>query len=922
MSHGRRTLLLLGALTAAFCTQAQARTVKIISADTLELRRINEQELVIITGQAVELHVDDDVIKAKRVEFNRSSRTLTLVGPATYYNAKDAQSLSGDDLVVNLNDQQVSGQDVLISDSSIEIRGEEVERIPGQLKATGGYFTTCARCGRTPNDFAFKAERLLLYPGDRIVAYNAQLLLVDVPVLFIPVLVLPLNDSERQPKLEYDQDPTDGTTIKTDLPFSIGSNTLGTTLMRYYQNRDAHFGLGVSLRSYVPLPYIDRLDFYGLLNPRPVGAEGYESDYELKMTGRIPTELALRDIDYSLNINQRDIGRSSTDPERDVSRINFSAKADYPKFLAEIQYVGRNGPNPTTGLSTPLRQPEVTIDPKVYTNGNLSIDTRFSAGQYTGQSNPLSPSSVQKGLNISTSRLEEQHKINYFFSPWTDANVTFENTFTGRYYGTGARTVQLGLNAQLSQRFNTTNTFSVGMGYLRNEGTSPFAFDAIGGKLLSAPLTLILNTTPLPDVAFGIVYQRDFFREPQDQPATTFNLSVNRTPLSGMMSMAYRPYTQELDSFAYNFTLADPNADKLTLVPAVAAKEATATAEATPATEAYYRKSSAWPLPNLNFSASGGYTKSSGLTPFNVRANFSETGSSNRFSMYLVDDLKTPQLDDIGYNFNAANTDILLNPILLTLNEKINIPSSRLSGDATLTWNSRYRLSSSHDLRQQKANGANNNGTLNFTLGTTNGTFSGQNTNWQISYGGAYDLNQAGFTAPTLVGSWSTSQDGQRFGASATANLAGLLQQRPELVRVEAGGAWQLGTRVAGSGQMVYTRTRTGTYPNDIATDSLNLSPIKLNFSLGREGERPAAYLTTSLTQEFRWVAGEPQALGPITPVIGLTIDRCCWVIQAEANMVLKRYRLSISLPGADGSYPLFDLGPSGIALPLFSYQP
>lgn len=249
----RNAVLAAGLLGAAVLGEAGARTVRIISADTLELRQVDGQELVIISGANVELRVDDDVVRARRVEYNRTRRTLTLVGAARYRSASDGQDLSGENLVVELGDEQITGQDVLISDADLEIQGQEVERIPGQLRATGGYFTTCARCGRTPNDYAFRAERLIVYPGDRLVAYRAQLLLADVPVLFLPVIVIPLNDPERQPRVLIGQDSADGYTVEADLPFSVGSSTLGTTLLRFYQNRSPSVGAGVSLRSYAPL---------------------------------------------------------------------------------------------------------------------------------------------------------------------------------------------------------------------------------------------------------------------------------------------------------------------------------------------------------------------------------------------------------------------------------------------------------------------------------------------------------------------------------------------------------------------------------------------------------------------------------------------------------------------------------------------
>ena len=63
---------------------------------------------------------------------------------------------------------------------------------------------------------------------------------------------------------------------------------------------------------------------------------------------------------------------------------------------------------------------------------------------------------------------------------------------------------------------------------------------------------------------------------------------------------------------------------------------------------------------------------------------------------------------------------------------------------------------------------------------------------------------------------------------------------------------------------------------------------------------------------------GVRQTPGPLTPVFGLTIDRCCWALQAEADLVNRRYRIAVGLPGQTG-YPLFELTPSGASVPLIS---
>ncbi|ANE44312.1 LPS-assembly protein LptD [Deinococcus puniceus] len=1007
-------LLLGAALTfAGLVGGAEARTVKIISADTLELRQLDGQEIVLISGAqesgGVELRVDDDIVKALRVEYNRTRRTLTLVGKASYFSASDAQTLTGENLVVDLGTEELTGQDVLISDADLEIRGSEVDRIPGQLRASNGYFTPCAKCGRTPNDYAFRAERLIVYPGDRLVAYRAQLLLADFPVLYLPVLVLPLNDPERQPRLSIGQAAQDGYTVEADLPFSIGSTTLGTTLLRYYQNRNPSFGVGVSLRSYQPLPFIDRLNLYVLNNPRPFLADGTlqpgtDLDINFSAKGRIPLVTAVRDLDYSLSVTRSDLGRASTDPERGVTNVNFGVNVEYPLFSGQFNYVDRYGPEGVTRLTTPLKQPEVVIDPKPYVQGGLSADFKFTVGQYTGQSNPLSRSATLQGINISTSRLEEQHTLGYTAKPWTNADLTLSNTFTGRYYGTGARTVQLNLGAQLTQRWNTTNTFTVSGAYTRIEGTSPFAFDALSGRRVSAPIGLTVNTVPVKDVTFGVSLTRDLMLGPEAQAPANFNLSVNRVPLSASASLSHNFYTGVVESANYSITLSDPRTDEqiaaanranasqtssgqtntgqsqavptasqipansgaaqtgtaqtgtgagssasgtaadgtattaaqttaaqttaaqttatqttssqTTTTPPAASSTATTSTPVTPPAPPPIRR--LWPAPNLALSATGGYTRSGGYSPFTVRATVTGDVRTNNFNVFVTHAVQTPNISAIGAEFNATGTrDTVLNPFTVSARETLTFPTDaatlsaqatpRLNGSASVTWRGAYTLSTTHDLLINQPANVKESGTVSFSVGTV----AGQATNWQVTYGGPFDVARFGFTRPSLNASLRTSRPGQSIGATALFNVKGLDQQRTELARADLTANWQFGTRFSLSGTANYSRTRTGTFPDDKATDSLTLNPLRLGLALGN-GPKPGAYLTASLRQTFTWQDGVRLNPTPLAPVIGLTIDRCCWALQAEIDLSIQRYRLAIGLPGST-NYPLFDIGSGGL---------
>lgn len=926
----------LAALTAGLMativgtSNADARTIKIVTADSLELRNVDGQEIVVISGENLDLRVDDDIVKAKRVEFNRTERTLTLVGKASYYTAEDDRTTKGNDLVVDLSTQALTGQDVLMSDTNLEIRGKQFERVPGQMRAEGGYFTTCARCGQTSNDFAFRAERMILYPGDRMVAYKAQLLIADAPVMYLPVVVLPLNDKSRQPRAIIGQDARDGFTVEADLPFSIGHSTLGTSMLRYYGNRGSRIGGGVDMRTYAPTSFIDRADLYVTAIPKPNDSqnkqrEGYDVDLNFSVKGRLATSQAEQDINYTFTAERKDTGRAEDDPDRGVTKIDFRVKADYPRFNTEFVYVDRfGGAEPKVAIREPYRKVEATIDPKPVSVGNLNADFKATAGRYTAQVNSRARSLRGKGPNITTTRLEEKHALSYVQPLWEKAEVKLENLFTGRYYGTGARTVDLSLTATLTQRWGDNNTFTIAQGYKRIEGTSPFQFDALNipKHNISAPLRLDLDTSPAKGANFRVSYVRDWFLPHDERGPLSINASVNREPVKASANLQYDSGGEELESFTYDVTLGDPNSDKVTLVPATKAVPATPTTKGVPARPAHYKRSSKWPVPKLTVGVSGGYQRANGVLPLDLKATVNGDVRSNYFTVTTRYSLiKRQPIEQISTSFNAVSTrDTVINPIsisgshTLTLDDPTTPKRSEANvrGDTSLNWR-RYRISESHSLNlerlQEGTDRKNGHGDVNFTVGTAEG----QETNWEIGYGGKYDMDRMGFTAPELTASARLTQPNRALSLAARVSMPGLDQDLTELKEASMGGEWQSG-RFALSGRAVYSRSRSTVNSKTALNETLSLTPLKVGLGLG-SGEKPGAYITASLKQDFVFINGVRQEPQPLSPVLGLTIDRCCWVLQAEIDMVKKGFRLGIGLPGE--MYPLYELTENGADVPL-----
>ncbi len=923
-TQGARKLLGALALGTGLLGLADARTVKIVSADRLELRTLAgtlqpdgttsaPQELVVISGDAVELRLDDDVILATRVEYNRTRRTLTLVGAGEYDSMQNGsrQVLKGDGLVVDLGSEALTGEDVIVSDSSLEIRGDEVSRVPGQISASNSYFTPCAKCGRTPNDYAFRARNVMLYPGDRLVAYDATLLLADVPVLFLPVVVLPLQDQSRQPSLSFGVDAIDGFTAQATLPFVIGSSTLGSTLLRYYQNRPSHLGFGVDLHSFAPTSFIDRLDLYALGQPQvsvattnPDGSTGYvspgDNEYDLNFSvrGHFGLYGSKEGVKYVFNALRTDTTRYATDPLRGVTDIDGTASTEFPSVefgsvAFQVNLRERLGPESTVALANVLRR-ELVVDPGAYRLGTLSADFRFSLGQYTAASNPLSRIAQAQGPNFSTARLEESHVITFSAKPWDGAVLSLNNTFTGRYYLTGARTVNLLASASLSQTFSVTNSVRLSYTYTRQEGTSPFAFDAVynrPSRPSSGVLSGDVSVSPTPGLTFTAGQAYDYVQPPLNQAAAQFGVRLQKDPVTANLLLQPNFFTGILEGASFD-ALVGQN------------------------------------LPLL-LGLRAAYTSAGGPGIVALSADAIGGPRTNTFGVTLNYDPRSRALSSLNLRATAVTTqDSVLNPVSFSAGETINfqtsIPStsdpaapplvtqtSSLSGQATLN-TAGLVFNTTHSLSLPNGNPSSD------TAYVSVGSQAGANLNWNVRYGGNYDVSRLGFTKPAVTGTLTATRLGQRISAQASLNVPGLDQTITEFGNASVAGSYDLG-RAFLSGGAYYSRSRSGTgTAAQSVTDSLQFQPLTFTVGLG-DGPKPGAYLSATLRQTLTWQDGVFQPPGRILPILLFTVDRCCWAFQIEINPLDGRYRLGVSLPGQDTSIPAFNAGADGLSVPLLT---
>jgi hypothetical protein len=621
LSRNARVIALSVALSlgaAGMGSIAEAKTIKILEADRLELRNVippgggESQELVIITGTPAIIQVDDDELEADRIEYNKTKRTLTIIGNGIY--RTKTETVAAQDLTVDLETQGLQGEDVLISTKEIDVIGVSAERVPGQLDVVDGYFSPCARCGRTPNDYGFRAESLTLYPGDRLIGRNVTVLIADEPVMFLPIVVLLLNDPSRQPRLDFKTDSTgggDGNTLEADLPFVTGDYGIGFTFLRYFEKRTPSFGIGFEWQLYNLFDMTNQSKLFFLILPPKPGTAGdkfstnkallaYQLDTKgvIELTPGAEPEDALPDIKFEAQITRADTGIKSEDL-RGVTgtdqRTNYRLKldAETPEYAASLN---GNGVLDHRDLS---KLPVDEQKPDDFGSLEFSIDVRgpalpkfdpFPVTSFSVTSFGLKLGSIRDRVDtnnesarreangsqyISATRFTIQYGLAFNQTLWEGATLTASQSFTGRYYSTQnpsdplnltqpgefERNIQTNINAGFSQTLLGGNlTFGANYNYALSEGESPFA-DGFNFGRRPASETGSLNVGARPfdwlslSASDSINFRKTEFK--WDPANFAANLNVTQgNPVSARSSLSYDIERNEPQ--IWDFSLSSP----------------------------------------------------------------------------------------------------------------------------------------------------------------------------------------------------------------------------------------------------------------------------------------------------------------------------------------------------------------------------
>ncbi len=518
----RRALAFLAVAALLPWWGALAATLTIDTGDDpnarLELRRTllpsgAEVELIVLTGESVTLTVDDLVIVGGRIELDVDGRLVRVIGPGSFTTGEER--LEGDDLELRLDEERVRAVDAIVFTSAIDVTGELAERLPGQLTFTEGLASPCSRCSQEVLDYAFRAARMTLFPGDRLIGYDVAVQVRGVTVLRLPLLVIPLAQGDRQPQLSIASGTaTQRAEVRLRWPYVAGPDGIGTFSVRYLADVDPAADAGLSGRllggavevSYLGFELDHRLyDDVGsgtafvayepprASRPAAPGAVAREASdaewtvrlaYTAEQVGDEPTvrfEVARDDA--------RTPGRwtylaalAVSDPDAGGG-VGLRGRVDSQGFIDGDPAVDTRTPPPYADRRTPrVTALQLRLEPLDATRLQLWQLQVTSAGLDLGffedVANPVNRRAAAFGV-ITDGRLALAHQVTLVpWTVWSGGRLEGDNRFEGRYYGSAERAVQWRSRIAFAQAFGNYGNASVTYTRDVTEGETPFRFDA------------------------------------------------------------------------------------------------------------------------------------------------------------------------------------------------------------------------------------------------------------------------------------------------------------------------------------------------------------------------------------------------------------------------------------------------------------
>jgi LPS-assembly protein len=196
----------------------------------------------------VQITKDTDQVLSEKLHGNaqkgevRAEETATLLQPGL--------SLTGTNILYNYQDRTGEMQSVAGKIEKIYVGGKTVSLVDGKVTVHDGTVTGCP--AEKPHYYV-GADRVEVWPGDKLIAYNAKIVIGKMTLFSMPKLEKSLKQETTttlMPRIGYDSD--DGFMIGQYLSYPVGNQTTLYTDLRYFTERgfEPQFGMTAQGKGY------------------------------------------------------------------------------------------------------------------------------------------------------------------------------------------------------------------------------------------------------------------------------------------------------------------------------------------------------------------------------------------------------------------------------------------------------------------------------------------------------------------------------------------------------------------------------------------------------------------------------------------------------------------------------------------------
>lgn len=506
--------LLLLVLLLLLCGWGAAQQQVIIDtgddpASRLELRNYvlpdgTEVSFYVLRGDPLTITVGEQVLRATHVEVDLTRNELRVIGFGSFDNG--SETVEGEDLIIALDDETFSARNVLVITGALDVLGSEAWRVPGQISFLDGTFSPCSRCGQEVEDYGFRADRLELYPGDRLIAYGVTMLIRGREFLHLPLMVVPLARADRQPQLVIEQGTAEKRAlVALDWPYVTGPHSYGLFSIRYHADVDVAAGgvMGRLLGGSVETQYLGggfnhwfhtetgAGTFRVMYTPPFLNADlpgGRELPrFDWRWHWQTDPALVEADSAHGEVLVERDDGRryglveyrTSLVQRDDILQTTLFSRGFFDLYrddtVREPSYASR---------STPRRTPfSVTFEPvdrQPVTLGVLRLSgLLLEAGLFEDTINPAMRAVTTRSF-WQAARVNVSHNVELLPLPfWRFFELAGRSSFSGWYYSSGQRLIDWDTRVTATQGFSDYGALSLTFNRDVTEGETPFRFDQL-----------------------------------------------------------------------------------------------------------------------------------------------------------------------------------------------------------------------------------------------------------------------------------------------------------------------------------------------------------------------------------------------------------------------------------------------------------